>query len=116
MADKTRAAAEAVQDQAMQLVAWLSTTWIDSLALDESKKIQGALASILEVQARVTRLTARKHVARAMRRQRAPGYEPPAWGGQREGAGRPSAAEVEAAMRSADELTDYGRDDPAEAD
>lgn len=33
--------------------------------------------------------TARKHVARAARRKRHPGWRPPQWGGAREGAGRP---------------------------
>jgi hypothetical protein len=116
VADTTRKSATATQAKAMQLVAWLGATWIDSLSLDESNKIRAALASILEVQADVHRETARKHIAKAMRRQRHPDWQPPAWGGPRPGAGRPRAEEIEEAMRAADRLTNYGQNDPTEAD
>jgi len=41
--------------------------------------------------------TARNHVARAARRQRHPDWQPPQWGGQRPGAGRPHEYAIDVA-------------------
>jgi len=84
MTTNTKERSEKIQAAAQHLLIEKS--------VDVSKKIKIlALAKILEERENCDRTTAKKHIAQAAHRMRHPDWSPPAWGGPRDGSGRPKA-------------------------
>lgn len=91
MAGYSKEKFEATQQQAMDLVQFLGVGRIDELPRERGNKVFAALCHLLEALAEVSPDTGRRHIAKAMRRQRHPDWKAKnesGWGGKREGAGR----------------------------
>jgi len=89
----TRERSEQIQKSAMQIVASYSVSCLDAIENKTARKaILRGWSYQLVVDCGITLQTARQHIARACRRQRHPGWQPPdGWGGSRDGSGRKSA-------------------------
>jgi hypothetical protein len=84
---------EATQQQAMELIQSIGVSRFDELEGARREKAWKALYRLLEALADVSADTARRHIAKAARRQRHPDWKSKnesGWGGQRPGAGRKS--------------------------
>jgi hypothetical protein len=84
---------EATQQQAMDLIQFIGVSRLDDLLDDQRDRAWKALGHLLEAMADVSPETARRHIAKAARRQRHPEWKSKnksGWGGQRPGAGRKS--------------------------
>lgn len=72
----------------MQIVASYNVQRFDTI---ENKTARNAInrgwSYVLVAEFGITYQTARQHIDRACRRQRSPNWNPPEWGGEREGAG-----------------------------
>jgi hypothetical protein len=74
----------------MEVVALFGIRNLDALSLEAANLQRAAMYRELMSRTAVSWPTARRHIVRACRRQRHPGWQPPAeWGGKREGAGAP---------------------------
>jgi hypothetical protein len=80
MAKNTKERSETIQARALEIVKLAE----DGRCLNSHESIAQLMKEL-----GCTKETARRHVARASRRQRHPDYQPPQWGGKRPGAGRP---------------------------
>lgn len=87
----TRERHNEIQDAAMKIVASYGIARLDAIeGLTARNAIIGGWAHQLAAEQGITYETARRHVTRAIRRQRHPDWQPASWGGTRDGAGRPS--------------------------
>lgn len=96
-----------IQSEAMKMVSDIGIDKLDAMPQAVRKPQLAVLYRLVEEQEQISYGAARRHIAKAMRRQRHPDNTPEqGWGGKRDGAG------VKAAMQQADKLTDYGRNEP----
>jgi len=86
MPGSTRQRSQEIQAAAMQVVARMGVKNIDAMTVDAARLVLVALYKQLQSEETVARDTARRHIARACRRQRHPDWQPPpdGWGGKRE--------------------------------
>lgn len=80
----TKAKYNATQQAAMRLVASIGIRTLDAMTLDASARIYVGLYHQLAADTGISTQAARRHIYRAARRQRFPGWTPPDnWGGSR---------------------------------
>ena len=85
MPGSTRQRSEQVQETAMQVVARIGVLSIDAMDADPRHSLYVALYKQLQATESVAYDTARRHIAKACRRQRHPDWQPTpdGWGGRR---------------------------------
>ena len=80
----TRQRYDQIQEAAMRLVASIGVTTLDAMTLDAKTSIHTGLYKQLAADQGIDTQQSRRHIYRAVRRQRYPDWTPPDWGGQRE--------------------------------
>lgn len=98
MAGYSKEKHDATQEDAMRLIQSIGVSRFDELEGERREKAWKAICHLFQALADVAPETARRHVAKAARRQRHPDWRAKnesGWGGYRPGAGRKSGESEE---------------------